>query len=79
MRIIKKGVKPEQVARFNCEVCGTIFEENTDQCGYAVRGLYNELKLYKCRCPICDNDVLEKADNLLTASLKNIYNADMKK
>lgn len=79
MRIIKKGVKPEQVARFECDVCKTIFEENTDQCGYAVRGLYNELKLYKCRCPICGNDALEKSHDILTAFLKNIYKAALEK
>ncbi|MGN0598910.1 MAG: hypothetical protein ACI4JK_03350 [Oscillospiraceae bacterium] len=75
MRIIKKGVKPEQVARFECDVCGTIFEENTDQCGYAVRGIYNELKLYKCRCPICDNDVLEKSDKVEKKQVKSLYYA----
>lgn len=47
MRIIKKGVKPEQVARFECDVCGTIFEEDTDSGAYTTSlSFTNAVALY---------------------------------
>ena len=54
MKIIKRGEIPNQVRRFTCRYCGTIFEaDNTeyrraDQLAY----IHDGISAY-CKCPVC--------------------------
>ena len=50
MRIIKKGIKPDWEVRFECSVCGTVFEANDSEFG--VERFSTDEHFY-CGCPIC--------------------------
>ena len=64
MNIIKKGkVKEEDVLRFECPKCGTIFEERIDyvyQRHTLIHGGFSLKHERMMPCPLCGNSVFYK-------------------
>lgn len=54
MKIIKRGKKPTNIKRFECNNCGTVLEAGPQE--YETLHDYREQTLiYSIKCPICDN------------------------
>lgn len=59
IKIIKEGNTPAEIYRFECTVCGCIFEINladAKDCRELSPTRYNYFyDVYKCECPHCRN------------------------
>jgi rubredoxin len=55
MIIIKDGIIPSNIIRFNCENCGCIFEADKGeyQTSTQMEVMHDGLAPYKCQCPRC--------------------------
>lgn len=60
MRILVHGIKRKCVT-FTCRNCGCIYQENTESTMFNI-GTFNYPATYKCDCPECGCENVERRD-----------------
>lgn len=66
MKIIKQGKKPDpKVVRFECDECGSVFEEEPRKCVFLYRKVLDESPVFSVECPVCCKTVI--SDKILAS------------